>query len=104
MTAPTAAVDIDRQIRAFNPWPTAQTQLGGETIKLLRSRFAPGSAAPAEATPGTMLALQGDALEVACGQGVLQLLELQRAGRKPVGARDFHNALRLDAGQRVAFQ
>ncbi len=47
------------------------------------------------AAPGTLLGLNGGALEVACGDGVLQVLELQRAGRKPVAARDFFNGLRL---------
>jgi len=97
------AADIDRQIRAFNPWPTAQTRLHGEPVKLLRSRGTAQIAAPAGAEPGTMLGLDGDALLVACGQGVLQVLELQRAGRKPVAARDFHNALRIPAGGQVKF-
>jgi methionyl-tRNA formyltransferase len=97
------AADIDRRIRAFNPWPTAQTRLDGEAVKLLRSRANARMAPPADAEPGTMLGLDGDALLVACGQGVLQLLELQRAGRKPVAARDFHNALRMPAGGQVRF-
>ncbi|HTQ36227.1 MAG TPA: methionyl-tRNA formyltransferase [Steroidobacteraceae bacterium] len=97
------AVRIDRQIRAFNPWPVAETRLAGETVKLLRSRVDGLRAAPAGAAPGALLGLHGDALEVACGNGVVQLLELQRAGRKPVGARDFHNALHLPAGARAEF-
>ncbi len=99
-----SAVEIDRQIRAFNPWPVAQTRLDGEVVKLLRSRCVSGSPVQAIAAPGTLLGLQSDALQVACGQGVLQVLELQRAGRKPVGARDFHNALRLPDGTQAAFQ
>lgn len=94
---------IDRRIRAFNPWPTAETSIDGETVKLWRSRRGLG-AAPAGAVPGTLLGLAGDALEVACGEGVVQLLELQRAGRKAVGARDFCNALRLQPGHTVVMQ
>ena len=91
------AVQIDRQIRAFNPWPVAETRLRGEPVKLLRSRVAPagaGSGAKTNlaSTPGTLLGLADDALEVCCGQGVLQVLQLQRAGRRPVSARDFLNA------------
>jgi methionyl-tRNA formyltransferase len=71
-------------------------------VKLLRSRLAAAGTAPGIA-PGTLLGLNDAALEVACGRGVLQVLELQRAGRKPVMARDFHNALRLPAGARVVF-
>jgi methionyl-tRNA formyltransferase len=97
-----AAADIDRQVRAFNPWPTAQTNLAGEPVKLLRSRVAAG-VPPGTAVPGTLLGLNGDALQVACGSGVLQVLELQRAGRKPVPARDFYNALRPGEGAQAVF-
>jgi methionyl-tRNA formyltransferase len=92
------AARIDRRIRAFNPWPVAETTLHGEPVKLLRSRCstdaaqAPGTAA----LPGTVLGLAGDALAVSCGSGVVQVLELQRAGRKPVSAREFMNAARND--------
>jgi len=98
-----AAREIDRQIRAFNPWPAAQTQLRGEAVKLLRSRVASAAATPA-AAPGTLLGMRGDALEVVCGQGVLQVLEMQRAGRKAVPARDFCNALHLPAGVQAQFR
>ncbi len=90
------ATTLDRRIRAFNPWPVAETQLTGETVKLLTSRVGDaGMAAPAP--PGTVLGLKGDALQVACGSGVLELLQLQRAGRKAVGAREFANGLRAGA-------
>ncbi len=89
---------IDRQIRAFNPWPVAETRLRGESVKLLRSRIAPARASSGAAPgvagtrPGTINGLADDALEVACGQGVVQVLQLQRAGRRPVSARDFLNS------------
>ena len=87
------AVAVDRRIRAFNPWPVAETQLAGETVKLLMSRVA-DQADEKFSPPGALLGLKGDALQVACGGGVLELLQLQRAGRKAVGAREFFNALR----------
>jgi methionyl-tRNA formyltransferase len=92
-----SAVDIDRQVRAFNPWPVAETRLGDEPVKLWRSRTQAARAAPAGVAAGTVLGLAGDALEVACGTGVLQVLELQRAGRRAVGARDFANALGVES-------
>jgi methionyl-tRNA formyltransferase len=88
------AATLDRRIRAFNPWPLAEAELTGETVKLLMSRV--GNAA-ITAPPGSVLGLQGDALQVACGHGVLELLQLQRAGRKAVGAREFMNGLRAGA-------
>jgi methionyl-tRNA formyltransferase len=96
------AVQIDRQVRAFNPWPVAETRLRGAPVRLLRSGVAP-AAAPA-ATPGTVLGLADDALQVRCGQGVLQVLQLQRAGRRPVAARDFVNAQKQPDSPPLAFE
>jgi methionyl-tRNA formyltransferase len=88
------ATQIDRRIRAFNPWPVAETRLAGEGLRLLRSSVADAQAR--EAAPGTVLGLAEDGLRVACGDGVLAVSELQRAGKRPVSARDFANAVRLD--------
>jgi methionyl-tRNA formyltransferase len=87
------AVLLDRKIRAFNPWPMAETRLAGESLRLLRAEVADASARAAE--PGTVLGLSDDGLRVACGTGVLAVRELQRAGKRPVSARDFANAMRL---------
>jgi methionyl-tRNA formyltransferase len=97
-----SAMQIDRQIRAFNPWPVAVTTLQDEPVKLWRSRLA--ADATASAPPGTLLGLNGDALEIACGNGVVQVLELQRAGRKTVVARDFLNAVRNAGSAPLVFQ
>jgi methionyl-tRNA formyltransferase len=61
--------------------PLPEMRLRGEPVKLLRSRVAPVGADTAGAIPGTAR-LVNDALEVSCGQGVLQVLQLQRAGRR----------------------
>jgi len=99
------ARQIDRQVRAFNPWPTAETTLDGEPVKLWRSRVRAEHAedAPAGVPPGTLLGLEDGALRVQCGRGVLEVLELQRAGRKAVAARDFVNALKASPGERRVF-
>jgi methionyl-tRNA formyltransferase len=88
------ALEIDRRVRAFNPWPVAETQFAGETLRILRAHVA-GPAAT-ESAPGTLLGLAEDGLHVACGAGVLAVSELQRAGKRPVSARDFANAARLE--------
>lgn len=87
------AVQVDRRIRAFNPWPVAETRLAGEGLRLLRSRVV--DAVAREAVPGTVLGLADDGLRIACGAGVVAVSELQRAGKRPVSARDFANAVRL---------
>jgi methionyl-tRNA formyltransferase len=88
------AAQIDRQIRAFNPWPVAETRFAGDSLRLLRAGVVETSAG--ESAPGTVLGLADDGLLVACGTGVLAVCELQRPGRRPTSARDFANAVRLD--------
>jgi methionyl-tRNA formyltransferase len=87
-------VEIDRRVRAFNPWPMAETSFAGESLRVLRARIADQPAT--EALPGTLLGIAEDGLRVACGDGVLAVRELQRAGKRPISARDFANAVRLD--------
>ncbi len=88
------AIDVDRRVRAFNPWPIAETQLAGEPLRVLRARVAELHA-PAGVAPGTLLGVADDGLHVACGAGVLAVRELQRAGKRPISARDFANAVRV---------
>jgi methionyl-tRNA formyltransferase len=87
------AVQLDRQIRAFNPWPIAETRFADETLRVLRAAVVDAPRTGAE--PGTVLGLADDGLRIACGDGVLALSELQRPGKRPVSARDFANAVRL---------
>jgi len=88
-----SAIQLDRQVRAFNPWPVAETSFGNETLRVLRARVADPGGIHAE--PGTLLGLADDGLRVACGEGVLAIGELQRAGKRPISARDFANAVRV---------
>ncbi len=102
------AIEIERKVRAFNPWPIAETRYEGEQLRILRAIAVPGATeGQGGAPPGTMLAF-GDApaeprtenprvagsnpaLLVQCGEGRLAVLEVQRPGRRPVSARDFAN-------------
>jgi len=83
------AGEIDRQVRAFNPFPGAFTTLDGAQIKIWRAR---SEAVPADAgdrLPGELLAVGRDGLLVACGEGVLRVIELQKAGGRRVDAAAF---------------
>jgi methionyl-tRNA formyltransferase len=71
-----AADALARQVRAFTPWPGAWFEHGGEHLKVLRVEIGAGPAG--SAAPGTVL---DDALSIACGEGVLRILEAQRPGR-----------------------
>lgn len=82
-----------RQIRAFDPWPGTFTTLGGETLKILDAE-----AVADEGAPGTVL---DDRLTVACGEGALRILRLQRAGRGPMAAGDFLRGLAIPPGTRL---
>src|SRR6188768_91523 len=88
-----SATQLDRQVRAFNPWPIAETRFGNETLRVIRARVAEPLGVHGE--PGTLLGLADDGLRVACGEGVLAIRELQRAGKRPISARDFANAVRV---------
>ena len=96
------AAMISAQVRAFNPWPVAETVFADEPLRI-HDAYAdqdadPGAAAPS-AAPGTWLGLAGDALRVACGAGELHVTQLQRAGRKVVAAREFVNSTGAAAGR-----
>jgi methionyl-tRNA formyltransferase len=91
------ARELDRQVRAFNPWPVAETQLDGEPLRILAAH--PDDTA-GDNGAGAVIGLRHDAIVVACGQGTLHITELQRAGRRPVSARDFANS-RPIAGKRL---
>jgi methionyl-tRNA formyltransferase len=83
-----SARDIDRQIRAFNPWPVAQTRIED---KILRVRKAQLLNTPNNKTPGTIVQVNNDGIDVACGEGQLRLLDGQLAGGKPLSVKDLLN-------------
>jgi methionyl-tRNA formyltransferase len=88
------AIEIERKVRAFNPWPIAETVFEGEHLRVLRAKAEVGeeSRRLAGQPPGTVLLVSDEAIVVQCGLGRLALHEVQRAGRRPVSARDFANA------------
>jgi methionyl-tRNA formyltransferase len=85
------AAALERQVRAFDPWPGAWFECAGERIKVLRAAVAPGRAVPA----GTVL---GPGLIVACGRDALALLRLQRPGREAMDADAFLRGFPVPAG------
>jgi methionyl-tRNA formyltransferase len=99
------AIDIERQVRAFNPWPVAETTLAGEPLRILAAHVLPMGAnqASSEAKikdPGAIVAVRDDSVVVRCGHGYLGLTQLQRPGRRVLSARDYSHGLEL-AGRRL---
>lgn len=86
------ALQIERQVRAFNPWPVAQAQYQGQNLRIWRARVVEGRGA----APGTVVAAGKDGIDVACGRGCLRLLEIQQPGGKRLDAAAFLNARDVD--------
>lgn len=82
-----SAAVIDCKIRAFNPWPVAFTELAGQAIRVWSAKPHVSATSQNNIKPGTILAIHKDSMDVATGDGVLTLLELQLPGGKrlPVG-------------------
>jgi methionyl-tRNA formyltransferase len=93
-----SATTLDRRVRAFNPFPAASAQLNGEVIKLWRAVPEPSRSGVNE-TPGTVLSADAQGVRIACGEGVLCVTELQRAGGKRLSAADFLRGFPVSAGQ-----
>jgi len=90
-----AAVAIDRRVRAFVPWPVAQTAFGDQVLRVHQTQVL-GSSEPADAAPGTVLAQHRDGVDVATGAGVLRLVTVQLPGRKPIPAAAWAQAAARD--------
>ncbi len=86
------AAAIDRQVRAFNPWPVAFTRLDGDNLRIWQARPLD---APSDAPPGTVLAEGREGIDVACGEGRLRITRLQLPGGRPLDAEAFLNAHHL---------
>ncbi len=89
------AAELDRLVRAFDPFPGAFATLEGEPLKIWRTRPEPGTPSPA---PGTVLEAGPGGIRIACGDGVLRLLELQRPGGKRLPAEAFLQGRALPPG------
>jgi methionyl-tRNA formyltransferase len=106
------ADEIERRVRGFQPWPNAHTTFRGQRLVLWRARpFDAGDESNAsdvsraseagDHAPGEIVSARGDELAVACGGGVLRLLEVQPEGKRRMGARDFLNGTHARAGERL---
>ena len=96
---------VFRKVRAFNPWPIAETRLNGAQLRIWEAELRNSSTLPIprsaaeHSIPGTVLAAADDGIDVACGSGTLRILRLQLAGRKPLVAREFIKAQQLNGAR-----
>jgi methionyl-tRNA formyltransferase len=102
---------IERQVRALNPAPVAETLLEGEQLRILTAHAVPPSEADSikgncvehaakRADPGTIFGFRGDSMLVCCGEGFLAVSDVQRPGRRPVRVRELAHSLPL-VGRRL---
>lgn len=105
------AAELHHQIRGLNPWPGAFTTFRGENLKIWRSALLPETdnkdfeaetpAKGAAADPGRIIRVLEDSLVVQTGEGVLQILEVQPAGKRAMSARDFFNGRHGQVGEKL---
>lgn len=90
------ATEIHNQVRGLDPWPGGFTYLDGEVLKLAETSAGPGSGAP-----GEVLSSGTEGVQVACGEGVLQIRALQLPGKRRLSAGEFLRGRPLPPGLRL---
>lgn len=83
------AIEIERKIRAFNPWPVAQTRYNESWLRIWRAETLAESATH---PPGMVISENRKFLDVATGEGIVRVLELQMPGGKRISTQAFLNA------------
>ena len=86
------AVELERKVRAFDPWPVAEAVLAGERVRVWAVSALPATLEHAGKSPGAIVSASKLGIDIACGEGVLRILKLQRAGGRVVDAADYVNA------------
>jgi methionyl-tRNA formyltransferase len=80
---------LERQVRAFDPWPVAAGEIAGESLRIWSAR---AIELDHHAAPGSVLAAGRNGIDLACGHGALRVTAVQRAGGKRIGTLDYLNA------------
>lgn len=99
-----SATEIDRMIRAFQPWPVAETLLGEDRLRVHGAALpepSPDIVADGGVIPGTIVQVSGTGVDVVCGDGILRLTRLQKPGGKPMEISAFLNGSNFREGMRL---
>jgi len=93
------AIQIERQVRAFNPEPVADTLLDGEQLRIFAAEVLDDAkkheSAAIRFDPGAIVEVLEGSMVVQCGRGRLAVTRVQRPGRRPVTVRDLYHSLAL---------
>src|SRR6185437_6612223 len=82
------ALELERQVRAFDPWPGSDAGIAGEALRIWAAHALDHAH---DAAPGSVLGAGREGIDIACGNGVLRITTVQRAGGKRIGAADYLN-------------
>jgi len=88
------AAELERRVRAFQPWPGAFTRFQGKVLKVHRARTGARTG-----SPGTVLAVGEQGIEVACGEGSLSLLQVQPEGKRTMSSAEFLAGHQIAVGE-----
>lgn len=83
------ARELERRVRAFNPWPVAELTLGGERLRVHAAQALP---VEVHKVPGEIVHADRNGIDVATGAGALRLLRVQRDGGRAISAQEYLNA------------
>ena len=89
---------LERKIRAFNPWPGSQTSYKDTVLRIWQAE---GNNEPHTSEPGSILSADKSGIRIACGEGSLLITVLQRSGGKALPAADFLNGTPLQVGEKL---
>ena len=89
------AIELERLIRALNPWPCAFSTLDGKSLKIFGARV---EESDSDATPGTVINVTKKLITVRCGEGALTITKLQPEGKKPMDTVAFLNGYKVSVG------
>ena len=91
-----SAKELDCFVRGMDPWPSAYTLLAGKTLKLWKVRVVEGSG-----KAGSVIEIGKESFTIACGEGAIEVLEVQLEGKKRMSAGDFLKGSSLNIGQEL---
>lgn len=94
-----SAIELARQVRAFDPWPVAFTIFNHETLRIWSAEALPLSAK--KFTPGEIASATVDGIDLATGEGLLRITRLQPPGKRPMNVAEFLNGHAVAVGQRL---
>ena len=89
------AIELERLIRALNPWPCAFSTLDGKSLKIFGARV---EESDSDATPGSVINVTKKLITVRCGEGALTITKLQPEGKKPMDTVAFLNGYKVSVG------